>query len=389
MGATGAGGLSAPRPWTFFTETVIFTATVKNGETVNSGANVEARLRRVLEAIPGLAVQRLERPAAGRDAHGEGEPPDAIVALAGQRLPVACLYRTYVNAAVAWAFVRWAAAMRDARPLLVAGKTTVEAREIMGRHGAAYVDGAGFAHVAFPGLFVHTAGRDADRRRRPAGARATVRLAGRAGVAVQALLLDPHKDWGVHALAQVAHVSPGLAHRVLQRLEAEGVVESSGAGPAKIRRVADPTVLLDVWAEETRDLGVLRTPALRPARTPRELVWHVAHGLDAQDVTHAVTGAAAAALFAPSAAAVPVTELWVTEAVAVDDVLRTVDAEAVDSGHNLVLLQARDDLPLAFRAKTAEGLWTVNPARLYADLRADPLRGLEQADEIRREILRF
>lgn len=317
------------------------------------------------------------------------EPADAIVTLAGQRLPVACLYRTYANAAVAWAFVRWAASMRDARPLLVAGKTTAEAREILVRHGAAYVDGSGFAHVAFPGLFVHTEGREADRRRRPAGARATVRLAGRAGVVVQALLLDPHKDWGVHVLVQVAHVSPGLAHRVLQRLEAEGIVESSGAGPAKIRRVTDPTVLLDVWAEETRDLGVLRTPALRPARTPRELVWHVTHGLDAQDVTHAVTGAAAAALLAPSVTAVPVTELWVTEAVAVDDVLQTVDAEAVDSGHNLVLLQARDDLPLAFRAKTAEGLWTVNHARLYADLRADPCRGRELADRIRRELLRF
>ena len=37
----------------------------------------------------------------------------------------------------------------------------------MRRQGAAYVDGAGFAHVELPGLFIHVEARDADRRRRP------------------------------------------------------------------------------------------------------------------------------------------------------------------------------------------------------------------------------
>ncbi len=58
---------------------------------MNIDPAVQARLRRILEAVPGLAVQRVERPAAARDAERErsreGEPADAIVTLAGQRLP--------------------------------------------------------------------------------------------------------------------------------------------------------------------------------------------------------------------------------------------------------------------------------------------------------------
>ena len=381
---------------------------------VNIDPLVEARLRRVLEAVPGLVVQGVEAPAAGRDAGHEGgrdagreggsdpghaavrdtgdsgdrEPPDAIVTLAGRHLPLACMLRTNVNAALAWAYVRWIPAERGTHRLLAAEHTTAEAREIMRRHGAAYIDGAGFAHVELPGLFIHVEARGPDRRRRPIAAHGTLRLAGKAGVAAQALLLEAQRDWGVQSLAQAAHVSPGLAHRVLRRLETDGIVVSSGAGPGKVRRVADPTALLDLWAEECRDQDVVGATAFRFARTPRELVWQVAHGLDTQGIAHAVTGDAAAALLTPAVPS-PVVQVWLAGSVAVADALRVTGADPADREHNVVLRQARDDLPLAFRTKTREGIWTVNAARLYVDLRADPLRGREQADEIRRELLRF
>jgi hypothetical protein len=356
---------------------------------MNVSPDIEARLRRILETVPGLAVTRVETPIATPQDLREGVLPDAMLMLAGRRQPIACVLKTNANAAAAWAFVHWTSAWHGSRPLLVAKQTTVEAREIMRRHGAAYIDGAGFAHVELPGLFIHVEARGAGRRPRPATARGTGRLAGRAGVVAQALLLDPRRDWGVHALAQAARVSAGLAHKVLQRLEAEGIVASSGAGPAKIRRLTDPAALLDLWAEETRDQDVVRTAGFRFTRTPRELVWQVANGLDTDAIGHAVTGIAAAALMTPQGTAVPFTEIWVTEAVAAAEVLRSVGVEAVARDPNLVVRQARDDLPLAFRAKTAEGLWTVNPARLYVDVHADAAVSREQADEIRSQLLGF
>jgi hypothetical protein len=366
---------------------------VKNGDSMNTTADIEARLRRILETVPGLVVTRVEAPPATPQDLREGVLPDAMLTLAGCRQPIACVLKANANAAVAWAFVHWASASQGSRPLLVAKETTAEAREILSRHGAAYIDGAGFAHVELPGLFIHVEARGAGRRGRPAAARGTVRLAGRAGVVVQALLLDPRRDWGVHTLAQAAKVSPGLAHKVLQRLETEGIVASSGAGPAKIRRLTDPAALLDLWAEETRDQDVVRTAAFRFARTPRELVWRVAHGLDVNDIGHAVTGLAAAALMTPQGTAVPFTEIWVTEAVEVTEALRTIGADLADRDHNLVVCQARGDLPLAFKTKTPEGLWTVNAARLYLDLRGAPEAGggisREQANEARSRLLGF
>jgi hypothetical protein len=118
-------------------------------------------------------------------------------------------------------------------------------------------------------------------------------------------------------------------------------------------------------------------------------MWEIAHDLDRQSVTHAMTGAAAAALRSPSVTATPVTELWIDETVLAGDLFSAVGAEAAETGHNLLLLQARDDLPLAFRSRTVEGLWVVNPLRLYVDLRADPRRGREQADNLREEVIGF
>ena len=69
-------------------------------------------------------------------------------------------------------------------------------------------------------------------------------------------------------LAGEAGVSVGLAHRVLARLETEGLVAAEGAGPRRVRRVADPTALLDLWAEENTDRSVQRMRAYRLAREP-------------------------------------------------------------------------------------------------------------------------
>ena len=66
----------------------------------------------------------------------------------------------------------------------------------------------------------------------------------------------------------------------------------------------------------------------------------------------------------------------------------TVDAELAETGHNLVFAQSNGDEPLAFRHEV-EGIWTVNPLRLFYDLRNDPRRGREQAEALRREVIRL
>jgi hypothetical protein len=350
---------------------------------VKAPVRVEGRLDaealRILREVPGLTVD-------ARRGAGDGGS-DAVLRFAGAAARVPVQVRRHVNAAAAWQLVQQAGSFRGGRLLLVAGATTAEAREILERHGVAVVDGLGNAHVELPGLLLHTEGRRGRRGDAPRPQR-HARLAGKGGVAAQALLLEPTRDWKVQDLAGEAGVSVGLAHRVLARLETEGLVAAEGAGPRRVRRVADPTALLDLWAEENTDRSVQRMRAYRLAREPRALADAVSAGLDAAGIDHAVTGAAAAARIAPFVTAVPVAEVWVDSVAPLEEVAAATGAEVAETGHDLAFLQANGNEPLAFRRKVEE-IWAVNPFRLFYDLRNDPRRGHEQAETLRREVIGF
>ena len=350
---------------------------MKKRETIKIEGAFEAEALRVLREIPGLNV--VTKPKV------PDRQVDAFVRFAGHRTRIAVAFKQRANAATAWQLVHQAGADPDTPLVLIAGDTTGRTREILGEHGIAFVDGLGNAHLELPGLLFHLEGR-----RRPRGTRADLpptRLRGKAGIAVQALLLAPERAWQVGELADEAQVSGALAHRVLTRLEGEKVVVAEGAGPKRIRRVTNPTALLDLWAEENVDRP-MRTLAYLLAQTPAQLMHELGSGLGHHGIDYALTGAAAGSLVAPFITAVPVVEVWVQATAAPEELCEAAGAEPVTDGPNVVFLQAKDDAPLAFREQ-ADGLSVVNRFRLYADLRQDPRRGREQADHLRQEVIGF
>lgn len=353
---------------------------MKNREFVKIQGHFGAEDLRILREVPGVTVEAAGAARGGGRGH-------AVLRFGPAAEAVAVEVKRRANAATAWQIVQQSRAVRDGNLLLVAGATTAEAREILERHGVAVVDGLGNAHVELPGLLLHTEGQRARRGDTPRP-QTHARLAGKGGVAAQALLLQPTRAWKVQDLAAEGGVSVGLAHRVLARLETEGLVAAEGAGPRRVRRVADPTALLDLWAEENTDRSVRRMRAYRLARGPRALADAVSAGLEAAGIDHAVTGAAAAARIAPFVTAVPVAEVWIDSVPSLEDAAAATGAEAAEAGHNLAFVQANGDEPLAFRRKV-DGIWTVNPFRLFYDLRNDPRRGREQAEAVRREVIGF
>lgn len=339
------------------------------------GARLEAQTRRILDQLPGVAVVEAEP-------RGRYRGADAVVHFAGVRAPLAVEVKSRANAATAWQLVQYARDHSGPALLLIADETTAEAREILERNGVGVIDGLGNAHLELPGLLLHLEGHR--KRGRAAG---PVRLSGKAGVVAQALLLGPDREWHVDELALRAEVSKGLAHRVLVRLEREGLVSSQGSGPRRVRRVANATALLDLWAEESVD-DPQRIAGYALAGSPLRLIQAVSRGLDAQGVAHAVTGSAGASVIAPFVTAVPVAQVWVSARAAPEQVLRAAGAEPVSDGQDIVFLQAKDDAPLAFREK-AKNAWIANRFRLYLDLRRDPRRGREQAEHLRQEVIGF
>jgi hypothetical protein len=358
-----------------FTQSAIFTTAVNNRELVNIAGQFEADALRVLREIPGLAVE------VGPADRGV----DATLQFADTRVEVAVEFKARASAATAWQLVHYAEVLPNTPLLLIAGETTGEARKILEDHGIAVLDGLGNAHIELPGLLFHIEGRRG--RLRTPTANPPTRLKGKAGVAAQALLLHPDRTWQVQELGEEAEISAGLAHRVLARLTDDGIVETEGTGPNRVRRVVNPAALLDLWAEENIERPT-RTPAHLLAQTPRQLINEVGTNLGRAGIDYALTGSAGASLVAPFVTAIPVVDVWVNARATPADLYDAAQAGPVTDGQNVVFLQARDDTPLAFRAHTKK-LWVVNRFRLYADLRRDPRRGREQADHLRQEVIGF
>lgn len=345
---------------------------VKKDIKVNIGSGFEASAIRILRAIPELAVTVAQE---------RNSRSDAVVRCAGSEIPVAVEFKARVSSAAAHLIAHQAQQL-DMPLVVVAAETTGKAREILAESGVGVVDGFGNVRLQLPGLLMRIAGKE--RGRRPA---VPTRLSGKSGLVVQAILLDAGRSWHVSDLKQRCGVSAGLAHRVLRRLEDEGVVEAQGAGPAKTRRLANPAALLDLWAEEQRDRPA-RRPAFLLAQTTDQLINSLRSGLETAGVDYALTGSAAVARIAPFVTNVAVTEVWLESTADASGVCARLGATPVESGPNVVFLQERDDGPLAFRTRVG-GVWTANLFRLYIDVHRDPRRGREQSEHLRREVIGF
>lgn len=347
---------------------------------VNIGGTVERAALNILRDVPGVTTEV---------ALGDGRRADVVISAGGVCHIVEIKAQATINAAKAHQLIRFAEGLpQDTHLLTVARSSTEEARRLLQEAGIGLIDAQGNIRVDLPGLFLWTEGHAAKPERGNDADAPPVKLTGKAGVATQALLREPQRWWHVTDLAATAEVSPALAHRVFSRLERDNLITVDGAGPRRVRRVANAAALLDLLAEELQDRRVKQVRAYRLARDARAHARTLSDQLTGAGLDHAVTGPAGAARLAPFVTSIPVVDIWITDAVDLDLAVETVGAESVIEGHNILFRQEPADAPLVFRTRV-DGVWTVNPFRLYCDLRRDPRRGKEQADRLRQEVIGF
>jgi hypothetical protein len=312
--------------------------------------------------------------------------PDAEIIVEGRSRPIVLEAKRRVDAADAHAIVALARRTPVGRDfILVAERTSEGARQILEANGIAYLDGVGNASIRLPGVFVRTGSIGAAAvivERQPVKAR----LAGKAGLIAQALLLDRDRSWRVADVAARVGVSTGLAHRVLARLETASILAADGVGPRKVRRITNPGALLDLWVEEEKERGAQRTAAFLLARPGARTAALLSERLGGAGIMHAITGITAAAILAPALTSVPVTQVRVTAAIPASDVLKALEARRAEEGSNLVILQGADDAELWFR-REFDGIWLAADTRIYLDSLRDPRRGQEQGQLFRESVL--
>ncbi|MDA8203985.1 MAG: hypothetical protein M0Z49_14735 [Chloroflexi bacterium] len=337
----------------------------------------------LLRALPGAPVVSEALP---------GSTDDGSLRFSDAGLVLRVEQKAHVDPVVAHA-IEAGNAGRSTPLLVVARTTTSVAREILESHGIGYVDTTGNAAIDLPGLYVRTGSLarsgsfTASAEIAPAPrSSSSPRVAGKAGLIAQALILEPERAWTLDAMAERAGVSTALAHRVFTRLEQATVLAANGRGPRKTRRVASPGALLDLWAEEAVEPKERRTPAYALMRGDRARA--VSSRLEECDLLHAVTGVAAAARHVAFLTSILVTEVRVTAARTPAEVAAAADARLVENGANIVFVQGPDDAELRFR-REVEGVWLAAETRVYLDALRDPRRGAEQAREYRNQVFGF
>lgn len=215
------------------------------------------------------------------------------------------------------------------------------------------------------------------------------RLSGAAGGVALALLLDPMREWKVTDLAEEGRASLGATQNTLVGLESEGLIARSGRGPATRRRVTDRSGLLDRYAQDAvADRKVLARGFILN-NGAEETMNSMSKRLSehAAGAMVAFTGVAAAQLIAPHITAVRSFEAWVTTPHRADFILGGMGAMPADEGANVVLLRGPKGVLVG--AEVGEGIRRVSAFRMYADTRADPVRGEEQAEFLRETVIGF
>ncbi len=258
-------------------------------------------------------------------------------------------------------------------------------RDLLEERGVAYADSQGHIHLVWDGVLLHIdAPTPRSLRQRP------VEGLGPSGVrAVQALLQAPGDEpIQLSRLAAQVGLSLSQTHTVLDRLEAVGLLRSSGKGPSRRRTVIDRTQLL-AWlaAQPTARRREPRLDVAVYARRPEDL-WHqVSKALDKAGTAHALTGAAGCVAYGVAPTAVPLSTVRITPGVALEAAAHLLGAEVTDRGPNLRLLRDTGEVG-CIGAERRDGVFVAPPIRVYLDTLSDK-RGEDLAQQFREVVLGY
>jgi len=255
--------------------------------------------------------------------------------------------------------------------MVVADRLAPHVRRELENAGCAYADAVGAVHIEVPGLLLHI---------EPSQQRGLAKIRAPAGIGVvgvrlvQAMLSEPQRDWSVAELAKAADGSTGQAHKILTRLESEGLVTVTGRGPARRRRITSPGDLLDWLATVPAARRVReRLHAFMYAPDAMKLATRISTRAMQTGLIYAITGAGGAALLGARAAVSAIPEMMVRIDPDLDlhHAAELLQAEPVDGGANLMLV--RDLGRLGVHRSASNGpVLIAPPPRVWLDMLSEP-----------------
>jgi len=273
------------------------------------------------------------------------------------------------------------AAMPEAIPLVVVpymggvGERLCEAAEM------SWLDLSGNANITAPGLRVHVKGNP-NLFKRP-GQPKNLFSPGGSRLA-RALLLQPHRTFSQSDLSIETGLGRGTTSKLIRRYEDAGFVTRELSGQKADVRLADYDLLLNAW-HQAYDFSTHRIHRGHvSAGSGMELLQRLVDELETKGIEYAATGLAAAWLLEPFAAFRLVT-VYLRERLP-EEVRVGLRFREEPRGSNVWLVLPKDE-GVFKGAGVKDGIRHVSAVQAYLDLKDQPERSAEAAEELRHRLL--
>jgi len=199
---------------------------------------------------------------------------------------------------------------------------------------------------------------------------------------VRRLLIEPESTFTQRALAKVAGLDEGFTSRIVRQLEEQSLVARNAAGEVK---VADYNALLDAWREayDFSKHHIVRGHIA--ARSGDEILRRVSDQLKHDKLDHAATGLAGAWLL-NQFAGFRLVVFYVGQMPSAE-ARQEMNFHDEQKGENVWLVVPNDEGVFDGAAERG-GICCVHPVQLYMDLKDQPERSAEAAEQLRANVLR-
>lgn len=271
----------------------------------------------------------------------------------------------------------------DRQLVIASGYLRRSLRRLLEERSTGYLDARGHLHLSWDEGVLHI-----EQPACSADVRPLRRGLGVGGVRAIQAILSERGPILLSRLAERVQLSLSQTHAVLELLETEGLVRSSGTGPAKRRELTEPTRLLEwlVGQPSARRKTSMLEAALY-ARTPQDCWNRISGGLGDAGISYAITGPAGAAVHGAGPTSVMVTTVRIDPRVPLLDAARAFGADPVGRGANIRLLRDTGFVG-CIGTERIGGLLLAPRPRIYLDTLSDR-RGEDIAQHFREVILGY
>lgn len=255
-------------------------------------------------------------------------------------------------------------------------------RQICREEGVGYFDLAGNVYLRFEDLLLD---RSVEKNPFPRMGRPSSIFTPVSSRILRALLEEPKRKWKLDELAKGTEVSLGQAFKVCRQLIQEGYVSRpSKRGPLILEQ---PGQLLDVWRDQYAFTAHQTRSYYSFERDLGRLMNAITKSGQENKYRYAITSFAAASMIAPFVRGNTRLTCYV-EREALEDWQKTLELRPVEEGATLILVIPNDS-GVFYRTQQIKEMTIVGNIQLYLDLYSDPARGQEQADQLRKERIKF